>query len=137
MAEPGSSVLHVEVVAADHSVWSGDVTSITARTTEGDIGILPGHSPVLAVLVPSGVEIVEQGGGRQVVAVDGGFISVAQNRVSILSEYAAMSSEIDAGRARSELEELLGRVGADEDDPELQAAIARARARVKAAERAR
>jgi F-type H+-transporting ATPase subunit epsilon len=130
------ATLHVEVVAADRTVWSGDVRSVTARTTEGDLGILPGHSPVLAVLVPSAVEIIEDGGQRQVVAVDGGFVSVAQDRVSVLSEYAVMSGEIDAARAQSDLDRLLGLEGRDEDDAELQAAIARAQAQVKAAQRA-
>lgn len=130
-------VLHVEVVSADRSVWSGEARSITARTTEGDLGILPGHSPVLAVLVPSGVEILTTEGHREVVAVDGGFVSCAQGRVSILSEYAAMGGEVDAGQARTQLDELLGRVDDHEPDVELQAAISRARARVAAAERAR
>lgn len=136
MADAPRSALQVEVVSADRSVWSGEARSITARTTEGDIGILPGHSPVLAVLVPSGVEVVGTDGTRQVVAVDGGFVSVAQGRVSILSEYAVMGGEIDAVGARNELDELLGRVEGDVDD-ELASQIARARARVKAAERAR
>lgn len=136
MAEAGSS-LRVEVVSADRSIWSGEARSITARTTEGDLGILPGHSPVLAVLVPSGVEVVTTDGSREVVAVDGGFVSVAQGRVSILSEYAAMGGEIDADAARSELSELLARQSPETEDDELDAAIARAQARVKAAERAR
>ncbi|SDE19763.1 F0F1 ATP synthase subunit epsilon [Auraticoccus monumenti] len=137
MAEQTQGVLRVEVVSADRSVWSGEARSVTARTTEGDIGILPGHSPVLGVLVPSGVEILTTDGQREVVAVDGGFVSVAQGRVSILSEYAAMGGEIDAGRARTQLDELLGRVDDHEPDVELEAAIARARAQVAAAERAR
>nr|WP_156609828.1 F0F1 ATP synthase subunit epsilon [Auraticoccus cholistanensis] len=129
--------MHVEVVSADRAVWSGEAVSITARTTEGDLGILPGHSPVLAVLVPSGVEIATPEGHREVIAVDGGFVSCAQGRVSILSEYAALGGEIDAARARSELDDLLGRVDDHEPDEELQAAIARAQAQVKAAERGR
>ncbi len=131
MAEP----LHVEVVSADRAVWSGAATSVTARTSEGDIGILPGHSPVLAVLVPSGVRITTPEGAEEVVAVDGGFVSCAQGRVSILSEYAALGSEIDASRAQAELDDLLAVEG--EPDEETQARIARARAQVKAAERAR
>ena len=56
MAEP----MQVEVVSADRVVWSGQSSNIIAKTVEGDIGILPGHSPVLAVLEPGGVEIFSE-----------------------------------------------------------------------------
>ena len=71
MAEP----MQVEVVCADRVVWSGKSSNIIAKTVEGDIGILPGHEPVLAVLVPGAVEIFSEDGPREIVAVDGGFSS--------------------------------------------------------------
>ena len=101
MAEP----MQVEVVSADRVVWSGQSSNIIAKTVEGDIGILPGHSPVLAVLEPGGVEIFSEDGNREVIAVDGGFISVSQGRVSILSEYARMANEISIPEAEKELAE--------------------------------
>ena len=94
MAEP----MQVEVVSADRVVWSGKSSNIIAKTVEGEIGILPGHSPVLGVLVPSAVVIFCEDGPREIVAVDGGFISVSQGRVSILSEYARMADEISLSR---------------------------------------
>ena len=66
MADP----LDVQVVSAERVVWSGESTNIIARTTDGDIGILPGHEPVLAILVPSGVEIFTVDHHREIVAVD-------------------------------------------------------------------
>jgi F-type H+-transporting ATPase subunit epsilon len=128
--------MQVEVVSADQVVWSGESTNIIAKTVEGDIGILAGHSPVLAVLVPSAVEIVTPDGVREIVAVDGGFMSVAQGRVSILSEYARMAGEISLSAAERELAEAQARLDAGEDDDETRKHFVRASAQVKAAQKA-
>ncbi len=125
--------LQVELVAADRTVWSGQATRVIARTTEGDVGILAHHSPLLSVLVQGVVEIHEPDGDNLVVAVDGGFLSVANNRVSILSEHAVLGSEIDASQARAELEAAQAESG---DDESTVARVARAEAWVRASERA-
>jgi len=78
--------MQVEVVSATRVVWSGKAINIIAKTVEGDIGILPGHEPVLSILVPGAVEVFAEDNSREVIAVDGGFISVAHGRASILSE---------------------------------------------------
>ena len=115
MAEP----MQVEVVSADRVVWSGRSSNIIAKTVDGDIGILPGHSPVLAVLVPGAVVIFcEDKGTREVIAVDGGFISVSQGRVSILSEYARMADEISISEAEKELAEAQRRLDTGDGDDE-------------------
>ena len=103
MAEP----MQVEVVSADRVVWSGKSSNIIAKTVEGEIGILPGHEPVLGVLVPSAVVIFCDEGTptREIIAVDGGFISVSQGRVSILSEYARMADEMTVAEAEKEFAE--------------------------------
>ena len=90
MADP----LHVEVVSATRVVWSGEATNIIAKTIDGDMGILPGHEPVLAILVPGAIQVYCPDATREIFAVDGGFISVARGRVSILSEYAATATEV-------------------------------------------
>jgi F-type H+-transporting ATPase subunit epsilon len=132
MAEP----MQVEVVSADRVVWSGESSNIIAKTVEGEIGILPGHEPVLGVLVPSAVVIFDEGGGREVVAVDGGFISVSQGRVSILSEYARMADEITVAQAEKELAEAQRILdtgdGSDEDRKHFLRATAQLRAAQKA-----
>jgi F-type H+-transporting ATPase subunit epsilon len=132
MAEP----MQVEVVCADRVVWSGKSSNIIAKTTDGDIGILPGHSPVLAVLEPSAVVIFCDNGTREIVAVDGGFISVAQGRVSILSEYARMADEISLAQAEKELNEAQRALdtgdGTDDDKQHLLRATAQLRAAQKA-----
>jgi F-type H+-transporting ATPase subunit epsilon len=132
MAEP----MQVEVVSADRVLWSGRSSNIIAKTVEGDIGILPNHEPVLAVLEPSAVVIFSEDGQREIVAVDGGFISVSQGRVSILSEYARMAGEINVSQAEKELAEaqrvLDSGDGTDEDRQHFHRATAQLRAAQKA-----
>jgi F-type H+-transporting ATPase subunit epsilon len=96
--------LHVELVAADREVWSGEATIVVARTTSGDIGIMPGHQPLLGVLESGPVTIRTTDGGTAVAAVHGGFISFADNKLSILAEVAELADEIDVERAERALE---------------------------------
>lgn len=102
MAEP----LEVEVVAADREVWAGRAVNVIVRTTEGDLGILPRHEPMLAGLVPCAVEIVTDQGSREVIAVEGGFVAVNENRVSILTQFASLQAEINRDAAQRELDAL-------------------------------
>ena len=125
--------LHVELVAADRTVWSGDAEMVIARTTEGDVGVLRGHAPLLSVLTDAVVEISTTDDGVVVAAVDGGFLSVANDRVSVLSQRALLPEEIDVDHARSELEEARGLIGAND---EAERRLRRAEARIRAVERA-
>ncbi len=126
--------LHVELVAADRLVWSGEATRVIARTTEGDVGILPNHAPMLSLMVDGVVDVLTTDDETWVAAVDAGFLSVAHNRVSILSEHAEMSHEIDLERARHELERARA---SGENDDEAESRVRRLEARVRAAEKAR
>ena len=113
--------LHVELVAADRSVWSGEATLVVARTESGDIGVMPGHQPLLGVLQSGPVTIRTSDGGTVVAAVHGGFISFADDKLSVLAEIAELAEEIDVERAQQDLE----RARASED------AIAERRAEVR------
>ena len=84
--------LQVELVSASHKVWSGEASMIVARPLDGDLGVLPGHSPVLAVLAPSTITIKPLEGGELVATCDGGFLSVEHDRVMIVSDSAEMGS---------------------------------------------
>ena len=95
--------LHVALVAADREVWSGEATLVVARTTSGDIGVMPGHQPLLGVLESGPVTIRTSEGGTVVAAVHGGFISFADNKLSLLAEIAELSDEIDVQSAEQEL----------------------------------
>ncbi|MFF2041640.1 F0F1 ATP synthase subunit epsilon [Kitasatospora sp. NPDC058170] len=96
--------LHVELVAADRKVWSGAATIVVARTASGDTGIMPGHTPVLSVLETGPVTIRTVDGGTVIAAVHGGFISFADNKVSLLAEIAELADEIDVARAERALD---------------------------------
>ncbi|AYY15627.1 F0F1 ATP synthase subunit epsilon [Actinobacteria bacterium YIM 96077] len=97
--------LNVELVAADRQVWSGAASLVVAKTTEGEIGIMAGHEPVLAVLVPGPVTVRTTDGEAVVAAVDGGFLSVSQDHVAVLAEMAELASEIDVSSAQAALSE--------------------------------
>jgi len=129
--------MQVEVVSADRVVWSGTSTNVIAKTTDGEIGILPGHAPVLAVLQPSAVVIFcEDGKQREIVAVDGGFVSVSQGRVSILSEYARMAAEVSVAQAEKELAEAQQRLDTGDGNEEDRQHFRRAPAQLRAAQKA-
>ncbi len=126
-------LLQVELVAADRLVWSGEAKIVIARTTEGDVGILPNHAPMLSLMVDGIVDVTTPENETWIAAVDAGFLSVANNRISILSEHAEMSHEIDLEKARADLEraKTAGELLADPEE-----AVRRAEARIRAVERA-
>lgn len=106
--------LRVEVVAVEREVWSGEATEVIARTTEGELGILPGHAPLLGELAPGAtVRILQAGGGEVLAAVHGGFLSVTDEGVTILAEVAELADDIDAGRARTALDRARSEGDAD------------------------
>jgi F-type H+-transporting ATPase subunit epsilon len=124
------SELNVSVVAVDRSVWVGPAKSIVAKTPEGEIGILPGHEPVLSLLVNGVVRIEPTEGAKVAIAVHGGFVAMDSDNVRILAETAELSSDIDVDRAQKALEKARA---AGEDSPEALAAVHRAETRLKAA----
>ncbi len=83
------NLLTVEVVSPEQRVWSGEASMVSARTIEGDIGILPNHAPLIGVLADGTVTIKVGDGRTESFAISGGFISVSNNRVSVLGETAS------------------------------------------------
>lgn len=78
------SQLNVELVDADEIVWSGAATMVRARSADGDVGILPGHTPLLAILAPGEVVVAGADNQKLTVTVDGGFLSVDRDQVRIV-----------------------------------------------------
>jgi F-type H+-transporting ATPase subunit epsilon len=128
-------MMQVELVAADRLVWSGEASMVIARTTEGDVGVLPNHAPMLSLMVDGIVDVRTSNDETWIAAVDAGFLSVANNRISILAEHAEMSHDIDLEKARADLERAQT-AGENEDEATAQVARAWAEARIRAAERA-
>jgi F-type H+-transporting ATPase subunit epsilon len=121
-------MLDVEMVSVVRRVWSGEASMVTTRTTDGKIGIMPRHEPMLAVLVPGRITIHLPDGTQQHGAVHGGFLAVNGNRVEIIAEAAELAHEIDYERAQRALSEA----ESDPDNPASHAAQARAKARISA-----
>lgn len=88
--------LHVELVAVEQKVWSGEAEFVVAKTTEGELGVLPGHAPLLGQLAdPGEVRVTAVGGERHIWQVAGGFLSVTSDGVTVLAE-SAVPAEQDA-----------------------------------------
>ncbi len=129
MAE-GEKVLNVAVVSAERSLWTGQAKSIVAKTPEGDIGILPGHEPVLALLVESApLRVEELDGSKLIVAVHGGFFSVSGNEVNVITEVAELAEDIDLERAQAALARAQDGGVTEEEMP----AVRRAETRIQVA----
>jgi F-type H+-transporting ATPase subunit epsilon len=91
MAETDAHKLQVSVVSADHEVWTGTASMVVAKTTEGEIGILPGHEPLLAILRAGEVRITPGSGSATVRAnAEDGFLSVEHDTVTIVVRNAAL-----------------------------------------------
>jgi F-type H+-transporting ATPase subunit epsilon len=106
--------LRVELVAPDGEIWSGRARMVIAKTLDGDLGVLTGHSPVLGILAEGSlVRIVDPEAGGEaagedvLAAVSSGFLAVADDRVSILSREAQLASAVDTGAVQAELDAAL------------------------------
>ncbi len=104
--------LHVSLVVPEGEVWTGDADRVIAKTLDGDIGVLTGHTPVLGILAPGSlVRILPAdfaGAGDWVqAAVGGGFLAVADDRVSILARQAVLGAEVDSRLTRADLDEAM------------------------------
>jgi len=118
----------VELVAVERRLWSGTANFVLARTTVGEIGVLPGHEPTLAQMEEAGIVRIDRTeGGALTAAVHGGFLSITPETVTVLAEFAELSEEIDVSRARNALNR------ADTSEPEGAAAAKRAQVRLRAA----
>ena len=80
------SQLQVELVAADRKVWEGEADMVIARTTDGELGVMANHIPLLGVLVDAPVRVRQGDRDVKTVNVTGGFLSVTKDKVSILAE---------------------------------------------------
>jgi len=122
--------LQAALVVPDRELWSGEARTVIAKTTEGDIGVLTGHSPLFGILAEATVVRILAEDSEVRAAVSGGFLSVADDRVSILAAQAQLGREVDVEAARRELATALAeaQVGG-EDSP----AVKYARARLRAA----
>ena len=124
--------MQVELVSPERTLFTGEATMVQARTLGGgDIAFLSGHAPFIGALAIDQVVIRLTDGTDEVAAVHGGFVSVNDDHVKILSDLAELKSQIDVDRARR-AQERAEAVIRNADDVDAEAALHRAQARLKA-----
>jgi F-type H+-transporting ATPase subunit epsilon len=131
--------LHVEVVAAERSILSGEADEVQADTAKGQVGILPRHAAMLTLLVPGTVRL-RRGTEEEILAVGGGFLEVSDNNVVVLADSAERAEEIDVARAEEARARAAARLqtrGTDLDQDRARAALARSISRLRVAELSR
>ncbi len=121
--------LQVALVIPGRELWSGEASTVIAKTTEGDIGVLTGRAPVFGILAEGSLVEILTEESRVKAAVSGGFLSVADDRVSILAAQAQLGQDVDVEVTRGELAAALAEASpVAEDTPEARYARARLRA---------
>ena len=109
--------LQVSLVVPDRELWSGTASIVIAKTTEGDIGVLTGHSPVFGVLAEGSLVEIVNDETRVRAAVSGGFLSVADDEVSVLAAQAQLGPEVNADEAQRELDTALADATPGPEEP--------------------
>ncbi len=125
------ATIQCEIVSAERKLLSVEASQVSARSLEGELGILPGHQPLLIALQDAPVRIALAGGGAEHVAVHNGFLYFQDNHLVVLADLAELSSDIDMARAQARLDERqaeLDRGGAE--DATVQASIRRQKVRI-------
>lgn len=123
--------LHVELLMPDRSLWSGEAGLVIVKTMDGDIGVQAGHSPVFGILSPGSIVRIREVPGDDnpgdVVraAIRDGFLSVSDDRVSILASVAQLAAEVNAEAARADMDAASEAGGSVEESPEYRYARAR------------
>lgn len=128
--------IRLDIVTPERIVYSNDVNMVIARATDGDLGVLPGHAPLVAGLAIWPLRILKDEGEREI-SVCSGFIEVRPEKVTVLAACAELPEEIDVKRAEAARTRAEGRIkngGADIDTTRAEAALQRAIVRLRVAE---
>ncbi len=128
--------LRVDIVSAEETLYSGEATLVVAPLAEGEAGILPGHSPLLAKLKAGGVCVHDAEGAEQMFYVSGGFLEAQPDHVIVLSDTSIRASDLDEARAAKAVQEAEQAVQERQghmDYAQAQAELAQAAARLRVA----
>lgn len=117
MADVAEHKIEVHLVTPERELYSGSADLLIARTTEGDLGVMANHAPLLGALAIGPLTIVD-GNDRTRVVIDGGFLHVKDNRVDVLAEHAELGQEVDVEASRRRADELRSRLGEDASEEE-------------------
>lgn len=100
-----SMTMHCDIVSAEQSIFSGRVEMLVAAGSLGDLGIAPGHAPLLTALIPGPVRLIKDGGEEEVFYVSGGFLEVQRNVVTLLADTALRADDVDEAAVQAAMEE--------------------------------
>ena len=131
------ATFNLTIVSAERKIFEGEVKQIQATGVEGELGILPGHTPLLTVIKPGIVKFTLQDGNEDVIYVSGGFLEVQPNIVTVLADVAIRGSELDADRireAKRKAEENIVSHASDVDHDLLVAKLSKELAKLRAYE---
>ena len=132
--------VHCDIVSAEESIFSGLVELVVATGTLGDLGIAPGHAPLMTSLAAGPVRVVKQGGEEEIFFVTGGYLEVQPNIVTVLSDSAQRAGDLDeaaAVEAKKEAERLLANQSGDFDYSKAASQLAEASARLRTVQQMR
>ena len=133
------ATLRLEIVTAERTVFSDDVTAVVAWGVEGQLGILPHHAPLMTMLRPGDL-MIRKGSEEQYLAISGGFLEVRPDKVIILADACERAEEIDIERAeeaKRRAEEILKTRPPQVDTAAAEAALRRSLTRLKVVEKRR
>ena len=126
--------VNLNVVSAEESLFSGSIESLQITGSEGELGIMPGHAPLLTSLKPGMARIVKKGGVEEVIYLSGGMLEVQPNNITVLADIAVRGGDLDeqaAEDAKQRAEDQLNAHGGDVNYAEAAAELARAVAQLR------
>ncbi len=132
--------VHCDIVSAEEELFSGLVEMVIAHGHLGDLGILPGHAPLLTDLKPGPVRVIKQGGDEEIFYISGGFIEVQPNMVKVLADTATRARDLDEAAAQAAVkaaEKALSEKGSEFDYGSAAARLAEAAAQLRTIEHLR
>ena len=126
--------VHCDIVSAEGEIFSGLVEMVIAHGNLGDIGIAPGHAPLITDLKPGPIRLIKQGGEAEVFYISGGFLEVQPNMVKVLADTVQRAADLDEASAQAAVlaaEKALNEKGADFDYGSATARLAEAAAQLR------
>ena len=135
-----NSTVRCDIVSADESLFSGSVSMVIATGSLGEMGITPGHAPLLSDLNPGPVRLLKDGGDEEVYYLSGGYIEVQPTSVSILADKAVRAGDIDEAAANEALklaEQTISNQSSEIDYSKAAAQLAEATAQLRTVDKLR
>lgn len=132
--------VHCDIVSAEGEIFSGLVEMVIAHGNLGDIGIAPGHAPLITDLKPGPIRLIKQGGEAEVFYISGGFLEVQPNMVKVLADTVQRAADLDEASAQAAVlaaEKALNEKGADFDYGSATARLAEAAAQLRTVQQIR